>query len=566
MNKWLGWCVALLIHAGVTGALADDADRSIWILLRDKTDAAGRRIAWEDLGTGRQDAELDLPVSRSYLERLRSLGVEVRVCSRWLNAISAQVSPDVERRVLTQDFVREVRPVRRWRRPRPAETIPLPPRPKETRSQTVQQDLYGPAFAQLAQIGVIPLHDRGFTGAGVRIAVLDNGFHYIEHEAFREKFRLVAERDFVNGDGVVSDESNQPVTGDETRSAQNLHGGQVLSLLAGYEPNRFIGVAPDAEYILAKTEDNLTESPSEEDRWIAGLEWADSLGAQVVNSSLGYNIWDDGSGYVRADLDGETALTSRAAALAVRRGMVVVVAAGNEAQAPWHYITAPADAAGVIAVGSVDLPVGAVRAPVIAASSSRGPTADGRIKPDVVAPGQGVVMADLRGGDYMRSTGTSFASPLVSGVCALLLQAHPDWGPAQVLAALRSTAQDLGEAGPDTVYGWGQVNALAASGLDIVQPGEHALLPPFPNPARNGVVHFPVQLAERDDVELSVVDLAGNLVFAASWQLVAGVYDRAGRAPRWQPAGAAANGLYYYSIRSAGFVRTGKIALLRRDP
>ena len=116
MNKWLGWCVALLIHAGVTGALADDADRSIWILLRDKTDAAGRRIAWEDLGTGRQDAELDLPVSRSYLERLRSLGVEVRVCSRWLNAISAQVSPDVERRVLTQDFVREVRPVR-LRRP-----------------------------------------------------------------------------------------------------------------------------------------------------------------------------------------------------------------------------------------------------------------------------------------------------------------------------------------------------------------------------------------------------------------------------------------------------------------
>ena len=107
MNKWLGWCVALLIHMGVTGALADDADRSIWILLRDKTDAEGRRIAWEDLGTGRQDAELDLLVSQSYLERLRSLGVEVRVCSRWLNAISAQVSPDVERRVLTQDFVRE---------------------------------------------------------------------------------------------------------------------------------------------------------------------------------------------------------------------------------------------------------------------------------------------------------------------------------------------------------------------------------------------------------------------------------------------------------------------------
>ena len=118
----------------------------------------------------------------------------------------------------------------------------------------------------------------------------------------------------------------------------------------------------------------------------------------------------------------------------------------------------------------------------------------------------------------------------------------------------------------NTVYGWGQVNALAASGLDIVQPDEHALLPPFPNPAQNGVVHFPVQLAARDDVELSVFDLAGNRVFAASWQLVAGIYDRPDRAPRWQPAGAAANGIYYYFIRSAGVTRTGKIALLRRDP
>ena len=556
MNRRLLWGVALLVVG--TGVAAED--RNVWVLLRDKA-ADGGRVDWNDLGAGRSNAELDLPVDPVYIERLRSLGAEVRVCSRWLNAVSVRVSPEAERRVSSLDFVREVRPVYYMRRPSPSP--PLPISPKGTAPLDTRQDFYGPSFEQLAQIGVIPLHDRGFTGEGVKIAVIDNGFHYVDHRAFREKLRLVAERDFINGDDVVSDERDQPVTGDETGSAQNLHGAQVLSLLAGYEPSRFIGVAPDAEYILAKTEENRTELPSEEDRWIAGLEWAVDLGAQVVNSSLGYNVWDDGSGYAQTDLDGATALTSVAAALAVRRGVVVVVSAGNEAQASWHYVTAPADADGVIAVGSVDVPVGAVRAPEIAASSSRGPTADGRIKPDVVAPGQGVVMADLRDGDYQRSSGTSFSSPLVSGVCALLLQAHSEWGPSEVLTALRATALDLGEVGPDTVYGWGQIDALAASGLDSVSPAEYALLPPLPNPARGSLIHFPVQLAERADVELSIFDLAGNLVSASLWPLLAGVHDQPGRAPRWEAADDAANGLYYYLIQSAGFTHAGKIALAR---
>jgi subtilisin family serine protease len=322
-------------------------------------------------------------------------------------------------------------------------------------------------------------------------------------------------------------------------------------------------VAPDAEYILAKTEDNAAELPVEEDRWIAGLEWADSLGADVVNSSLGYNIWDVGDSYEYGDLDGKTALTTRAAAMAVQRGLVVVVAAGNEGIGPWHYITAPADAEGVITVGSVDVPVGGGRLPRIAGSSSRGPTADGRIKPDVVAPGEGVVVADLRGGDYLRSSGTSFAAPLVSGICALLLQAHPEWGAAQVLEALRSTALDLGEAGPDTVYGWGQVDALAASGLHLAAPTGSTALAPFPNPAHGQVVYFPFELEQREEVELSVFDLTGNLVFRHSWDSLAGAYTRSGNAPRWQAGEDIANGLYFYRMRSFSIDRAGTIALVR---
>ena len=542
------------MHAG---ALAVAADQNIWILLRDKTDADGRRIAWVDLGAGHADAELDLPVSQHYIERLREMGAAVRFFSRWLNAVSARVSPEVQRRAQAADFVVAIRPVQRLQRPNP-------PPPALFTSPKLLQSHYGRALEPLAQIAVPRLHDRGFTGAGVRVALLDNGFHYAEHAAFGS-IRVVAQRDFVNGDEVVGDEADQPITGDEMSGSQNLHGAQVLSLLAGHHPDHFVGVAPDAEYILAKTEldDTLPELPSEEDRWVAGLEWADSLGAQVVNSSLGYNRWDDGSGYSPADLDGETALTSVAAALAVRRGIVVVVAAGNEANRDWHYITVPADAEGAIAVGAVDVPGSGERVPQIASFSSRGPTADGRIKPDVVAPGSGVVVADLRGGGYVRRGGTSFATPLVSGVCALLLQIHPEWGPPQVLEALRSTALDLGAAGPDTVYGWGQVNALAASGLSEELPREDRLLAPFPNPARDGVVHFPVQLAERGLVELSVFDVAGRLVFAERWDLWPGSHDQPGRAPRWTPGRAVANGLYFYKLRSPNRSHLGKIALVR---
>lgn len=555
MNKGLWWgCAALLLYAG---ALEVAADQNIWILLRDKTDANGQRIAWLDWGAGHSDEELDLPVSEDYIERLRELEVVVRFSSRWLNAVSARVSPEVQRRVQAADFVVATRPVQRLQRP-------SPPPPEPLASPKLLQSRYGLALAPLAQIAVPLLHDRGFTGAGVRIALLDNGFHYAGHAAF-DSIRVVAQRDFVNGDGVVGDEADQPITGDEMGGRQNVHGAQVLSLLAGYHPDHLVGVAPDAEYILAKTEldDSLPELPAEEDRWIAGLEWADSLGAQVVNSSLGYNRWDDGTGYSPADLDGQTALTSVAAALAVRRGIVVVVAAGNEANRDWHYITAPADADGAIAVGAVDVPDRDERWPQIASFSSRGPTADGRIKPDVVAPGSGVAVADPRGGGYVRQGGTSFAAPLVSGVCALLLQIHPAWTPPQVLEALRSTALDLGAAGPDTVYGWGQVNALAASGFSAELPEEDRLLAPFPNPARDGAVHFPVQLAERGPVELWVFDAAGRLVFADRWLLWPGHHDQPGQAPRWTPGRAVANGIYFYKLRLPNRRHLGKIALVR---
>ncbi|MSR83243.1 MAG: hypothetical protein EXS58_10025 [Candidatus Latescibacteria bacterium] len=533
--------------------LAEDSGAAapslVWVFFRDKSDGQGGRIVWEVSEHMSRSAQ-DLPVDEAWLARLRSQGLEVRSCSRWFNAASVWATPAQEAWLAAQPFVLRVGRVAQQRR------LPPPVAPRPALSKTAQEEL---SAAQLNMIGVTGLHARSLYGQGVRIALLDNGFNYAGHPALAQ-LRLVAERDFINGDEVVSDQAGQPVTGDETRSAQNHHGTQVLALLAGRDPERFSGVAPGAEYLLAKTEDNDTETPADEDRWIAGLEWADSLGAQVVNSSLGYNTWDDGTGYSYEDLDGATGLTTRAAQLAVERGITMVAAAGNEGISDWGYLTTPADAPGVIAVGAVDFEG------VLAGFSSHGPTADGRIKPDVVAPGEGVMTVAVRGADYVRLNGTSFAAPLVSGACALLLQARPSWRPGQLQEALRQSAEDLGEAGPDTLYGWGLIDALKASGLQGAPPTSSPAGLPFPQPALQGVVYFPLHLVAADQVGLQIFDLTGTLVDQVDpqrWR--AGEHLLPEEALRWQIPERLhlASGIYLYQVRGTSFVRTGKIALVR---
>ena len=539
-----------LIQGYVT---ADEPREPFWIFLTDKANGQNARVIWQASSFLHNDDELDLPVDPAYIARIEAAGLKLRTHSHWLNAISVEATSQERDWLAEQTFVRDIRPVMKFRRT-PVPDVAI------AQKAIVQAD-YGLAFEQLAQIEVVPLHNMGYRGEGVRIGLLDSGFDYSGHTAFGN-MRLVAERDFVNGDDVVSNQDGQVVTGDESTSDQNSHGTQVLSLMAGYDPGRFIGAAPNAEYILAKTEDIAQEVQIEEDRWVAGLEWVVAMGAQVVNSSLGYNIWDDGSGYTFADLDGQTALTSQAAALAVRRGVVVVVAAGNEGDNDWRYVTVPADVDGVISVGAVArAPQGANALPEIAAFSSRGPTADGRIKPDVVAPG-GFVRVVSSAEDYVNNRGTSFAAPLISGACALLLQIHPQWGPAEILAALKETAVDLGDAGPDTTYGWGLVDALAASGQAVDTPEQTVAGAPFPNPARTEVVHFPLDLVAQEAVALKVFDLVGNLVdeilerrFAAG----------SGQELQWEFAQRKnlANGLYFYHLQIGTKSHTGKIALVR---
>jgi hypothetical protein len=333
--------------------------------------------------------------------------------------------------------VRAVTPVARRSRPL------LPPGPGTVTPHGRGLAEYGIATDQLAMLTVPSMHDCGLTGAGVVVALLDSGFT-LDHEALAH-LDVLGERDFINDDDVTADESGDP-------PGQHNHGTSVLSLLAGLAPGTYMGVAPEVTVILAKTEDIAAEQPIEEDWFVEGLEWAESLGADVATASLGYVDW-----YTVEDLDGQTAVTTIAANIAMQNGLVMVASAGNWGPNPTT-IGAPADADMLIAVGAVDLDR------VVTDFSSRGPTFDGRIKPDVAALGHdNWVVAPGTPDAYVQGNGTSYAAPLVAGVAALLKQAYPELTAADMHALLTGTATQSSM--PDNAMGYGIVRGYRAAGL-----------------------------------------------------------------------------------------------------
>jgi serine protease AprX len=386
----------------------------------------------------------DIPVKTEYIEQLKSLGVEIRIISKWLNAVSILANREQVEKIIRLPFVQEIKPVAKFSRRK----LEIESRQPDKLGKLLEGNSlgYGQSYDQLAQIHVPDFHRIGITGKGVLLTLMDTGF-FIHHPCFEhilDSGRLLAMRDFINNDENVEDEDDR----------QRSHGTSVWSVVGGFVDNTIIGAAYGAEFALAKTEIDTTEIQIEEDYWVAGVEWADSIGTDIVSTSLGYNDW-----YTYEDMDGNTALCTIAADLAVSKGIVVVNAAGNERVYPWYHIIAPADGDSVIAAGAVDL-LGNV-----AIFSSAGPTYDGRIKPDVMALGVGNFCA-TRSGGYDYSQGTSFATPLVAGACALLLEANPDWTPVQLREALWTTASQAEN--PDNLMGYGIVNASKASGFDYL--------------------------------------------------------------------------------------------------
>jgi serine protease AprX len=396
----------------------------------------------------------DLPVNQNYVNQLVQAGFILKQKSKWFNAVSGFANENLINQIAQDNFVRLIDVVGTYAKNvndiefEKTEIIndsPLNPLGTHTLN-------YGTSFTQLNQINVPAVHDSGFNGAGITICVLDAGFDNLPHEVF-SNMNIIAAWDFVNGD---------PNVGNQSDMGEGSHGTATLSIIGGFKQGELIGPAYGSNFILAKTENTDSETPVEEDNWVAGLEWADSIGVDVTSTSLGYIDYDfPYTSYTWQDMNGNTAIITKAADLAAGLGIVVVNSAGNEGYNSSHNtLGAPADGDSVFSIGAV------TSSGTRSSFSSVGPTVDERIKPDLMAMGSNVYHAGSFGNSYWGGDGTSFSCPLVAGVCALILQKNPALTPMEVLQLLRSTASLSNN--PNNQYGWGIINALAAINSMIV--------------------------------------------------------------------------------------------------
>jgi len=384
----------------------------------------------------------DVPLARA-AARATAAGARLRVHSRWLHALGADVPTAALRQLARDALLRRIQPAGRWR-PLPGPDAATVGAAATDTCPAAGDPTYGPSEMPYRQLDLRPLADAGYDASGVRIAILDGGFNTAD-PAFAG-VTVTAQHDFVFGDSVVRDEPND-------QPGAQFHGTAVWSLFAGRVTGRLRGIAPGAAYLLAKTEDVRSETRIEELNYVQALEWADSIGVDIVSSSLGYLRFDDGFTYTPADLNGHVAVTTVAAESAAAHGVLVATAAGN-AGPSFRTLVTPGDADSVITVGAED------SLGTLAGFSSRGPTADGRVKPDLTAPG--VQVCALSGPNMVRRlNGTSFATPLVAAAAALLKQLHPALGPGALRRAL--TAYAANRAAPDSLRGWGRPDVAASA-------------------------------------------------------------------------------------------------------
>lgn len=417
--------------------------------------------------------ETDLPVNQSYINLVNATGATVFQRSKWINAaIVIITNPTQLTAINSLTCVLNTTAVGRFKNTRSEELYPYQAQASSKKIATTSYN-YGPSFTQANQIGVDCMHELGYRGNNVTIAVIDDGFSQVNiNPVFDSLFnegRLLGTRDIVAGNTSVYEDDS--------------HGAMVLSLMAGNSPGNLIGTAPKAKFWLLRSEDVGSEKIIEECNWVVAAELADSLGADITTTSLGYTTFDDAStNHTYADLNGKTSYASIAATMAARKGIFVLNAAGNEGAGSWQFIGVPADADSILTIGSVN------GSGVHSGFSSQGPTADGRIKPDVSTMGEGSYVCQP-GYNFTAGNGTSFACPIMAGAVACLIQANPTRTNMQILNAIRVTASK--STSPDNLYGFGIPNLCAANTmLQVMSVNEiqkSNSLAIFPNPATNHI-------------------------------------------------------------------------------
>ncbi len=443
---------------------------------------------------------LDLPVNPSYVEGILHLGATLVHSSKWLNGITVKAaSDDFEVEALKLHFVREVQLTKRS-----YETKSLNNKLKEPEAQgglyDIDTNLYGASAGQVSQLNTHFFHNQGYKGHGLHIAVLDAGFYktdeYLAFDSLWAGGHILGSKDFVGGSNVFD---------------EHYHGMSVLSIMGGNIPGQLIGTAPKASYWLIRSEDVFSEFLIEEDNWVAAAEFADSVGADIINSSLGYFLFDDpGMNHTFEEMDGNTTRVTRAANIAGTRGMLVFSSSGNEGRNidSWNHIIAPSDGDHVIGVG-------AVNSEGLAASfTSHGPAYGGGVKPNVAAVGWNTIL-QRQNGTIGPGNGTSFSSPVMAGAAACLWQANPQATSMDMKIAIEQSGHLYLQ--PDTLLGYGIPDLkLADKILKSKLPDKwenNTTWLAYTNPASDFIILQKKNNVSFDQVILSIFTTDGKLIW-----------------------------------------------------
>ena len=466
----------------------------------------------------------DVPVSHAYVAAIKAIASYTGVTSKWLNVTYVEATPVELERIQSLQCVERVVPLSGGM----------------TKLETAEFP-YGFSESQTKQISLHSLHihsTNGYDetvalGEGMLIAVLDAGFVGANTVVINDELQTTATKNFVEGGSNVYQGSS--------------HGFSVLSTMATYNFS-YIGTAPQASYALIKTEKELSETPEEMLNWIAGAEYADSIGADIINSSLGYSTFDDpADDYSVTDLDGRTSIISLGALAAARTGMLVVTSAGNAGGSSWDKLTFPADADSILTVGSVN------QYGVASSFSSRGYTMDGRVKPNVCARGEGAVVY-RPDGTLAYANGTSFSSPIMAGAAACLWSTVPDATAQEVIEALEISASHYYQHNPRIGYGIPNLG-FARRYLSSLVAGKFSEIVAYPNPFPDYISLF-LPDGEALDIHLELRDLNQRTV--ATTTLESKRYKAL-----WSPGDNIAAGMYILYIERGGRTQVQRVIKLQ---
>lgn len=515
MNKSISFLIASVI---LIASVKSQTPTKYWVKLSDKngtpysistpTAFLTQKAVQRRTAQGIAIDNTDLPVTPSYVSQIEAItDVKVLYASKWLNAVVVQIansSTAAIPAINSLSFVVNSQPANKFKVVIEKEVNYLENTQLEkTSNVSAGPAYYGGAYWQAKQLNVDCMHGYGYRGQGMTIAVLDAGFRNVDviqaFDSLKNRGGILGTRDFVaGGNSVYEDDS---------------HGMSVLSCMAALVPNVMVGTAPRADYWLLRTEDVASETPSEEYNWIRGAEFADSVGVDILTTSLGYTTFDNSSfNHVYSSLNGKTYPMSIAATMAARKGIFVLNSAGNDGGNSWNFIGVPADADSICTVGAVD------SLGLVTGFSSKGPTADGRIKPDLVARGGKAYVTNSFGG-YSFGNGTSFSCPVLAGAVACFWQRHNTYSNMKVLDTLKLTASN--KLNPNNSMGWGLPDMCALPVGIASYKIEEVPFSIYPNPF-NAEVAIETESNFSKESTIEIYNVLGKKLFKVNEKLKSG--------------------------------------------